>query len=311
MTVIVNVWRGKLPQSTAYNAIFGLNVGHASMLVFDDENPEDEIYISHRPQVIENSSNSRSKLNNIDTSKHYLGDSFTQKAEWISFNKDCDKRYRKPDSQIKILGLNEARIREFYKWYLNNDLPEDESQYHILKNNCSTVVAYFLRKGLECSVEKGCTFCSAERNQPDYKRQQFLISILRNLGLGGLIKFLEKNSKIIALLGFFIVSVAVAFLFVRYALSNSLLSRTLLNLSQPLMNFISGNRTAVRLLTVLAVPLAYLISLPLNLFIKFFKEINIESHLINSNNKFWSPRTIEHFAKQVEKSINKKCQLKL
>ncbi|NES71217.1 MAG: hypothetical protein F6K24_41420, partial [Okeania sp. SIO2D1] len=106
-------------------------------------------------------------------------------------------------------------------------------------------------------------------------------------------------------------SVAVAFLFVRYAISNSLLSRTLLNLSKPLMNFISGNRTAVRLLTVLAVPLAYLISLPLNLFIKFLKEINIESRIISSNNKFWSPRTIEHFAKQVEKSINKKCQIKL
>ncbi|GGA11121.1 hypothetical protein [Okeania sp. KiyG1] len=182
MTVIINIWRGKLPQFTGYNAIFGFNVGHASMLVFDDENPEDEIYISHRPQTVENHSNSRSKLNNKDTSKQYtLGNNFTTKAEWISFNEDCDKRGRKPDSKIKILGLNEARIREFYRWYINNDLPEYESQYHTRKNNCSAVVAYFIRKGLGCTQES-CNFCSTEMNQPDYKKQEFLASFLKYLG---------------------------------------------------------------------------------------------------------------------------------
>jgi len=49
MTVIVNIWRGKIPH-TGWNAISLQNVGHTSMLVFDEENPEDEIYISHRPQ---------------------------------------------------------------------------------------------------------------------------------------------------------------------------------------------------------------------------------------------------------------------
>ncbi|NEQ36118.1 MAG: hypothetical protein F6K40_07400 [Okeania sp. SIO3I5] len=120
MTVIVNIWLGELPQFTVWNAIYGLNVGHGSMLVINDENPEDTIYISHRPHTTD-SEKSRANFNNKDTSKRYaLGDSFTPKAEWISFNEDCEKRGRKSDSKIKILGLNEDRIREFYKQYLNN-----------------------------------------------------------------------------------------------------------------------------------------------------------------------------------------------
>jgi len=139
MTVIVNIWRGKLPQFTVWNAIYGLNVGHASMLVIDDENPEDTIYISHRPQIIENSSNSGSKSNNKDTSKKYaLGDIFTQKAKPISFYEDCERRgkeagqVRQPDHKIKILALNEDRIRVFYKMYSDDKLPEEVCQYHCL-----------------------------------------------------------------------------------------------------------------------------------------------------------------------------------
>ncbi|GGA11107.1 hypothetical protein [Okeania sp. KiyG1] len=168
MTVIVNIWLGELPQFTVWNAIYGLNVGHGSMLVINDENPKDKIYISHRPQITY-SGNSKAKFNNKDTSKQYaLGDSFTPKAEWISFDEDCDKRGRKPDSQIKILGLHEYRIREFYKWYFNNDLPEYESQYHVRKNNCCAVVAYFIRKGLKCPEQECCNFCSAEENTPEF-----------------------------------------------------------------------------------------------------------------------------------------------
>ena len=46
MTIVVNFWKGTLGY-TAYNAIYGLDVGHASMQVINDENPTDEIYISH------------------------------------------------------------------------------------------------------------------------------------------------------------------------------------------------------------------------------------------------------------------------
>ncbi|GGA11114.1 hypothetical protein [Okeania sp. KiyG1] len=67
MTVVINIWKGELPQRTGYNAIFGLNVGHASMLIINDKNPKDKIYISHRPQTI-NPQNNFGK----DTDKKYF-----------------------------------------------------------------------------------------------------------------------------------------------------------------------------------------------------------------------------------------------
>ena len=92
MTVIINIWRGKLPQFTVWNAIYGKDVGHASMLVINDENPEDTIYISHRPQTTD-SEKYKAKFTNKDTSKKYaLGDSFTPKSEWISFIQKDIKR---------------------------------------------------------------------------------------------------------------------------------------------------------------------------------------------------------------------------
>ena len=38
MTVIVNIWLGEIPQFTVWNGIRGKDVGHASILVLDDEN---------------------------------------------------------------------------------------------------------------------------------------------------------------------------------------------------------------------------------------------------------------------------------
>ena len=40
MTVKINIWRGELPKWTVYNAIYGKDVGHASISVIDDKNPE-------------------------------------------------------------------------------------------------------------------------------------------------------------------------------------------------------------------------------------------------------------------------------
>ncbi|NEQ36119.1 MAG: hypothetical protein F6K40_07405 [Okeania sp. SIO3I5] len=177
MTVIVNIWLGELPQFTVWNAIYGLNVGHGSMLVINDENPEDTVYISHRPQTTD-SENSKAKFHNKDTSKQYaLGDSFTPKAEWISFNEDCERRGRKPGNQIYILGLNESRIRKVYQKYLNNYLPKPASQYHLIKNNCCAVVVLFIRIGLSCLSYTFCDFCSAETNQPNSKHSSNIFDI--------------------------------------------------------------------------------------------------------------------------------------
>ncbi|NEQ38433.1 MAG: hypothetical protein F6K40_20045 [Okeania sp. SIO3I5] len=263
MTVIANIWRGELPQFTVWNAIYGKDVGHASMLVINDENPEDTIYISHRPQTTD-SGNSQGKFNNKDTSKQYaLEDSFTPKAEWISFDEDCKNRKRKPDSQINISGLNESKIREFYQRYFNNDLPEFESQYHVRKNNCSAVIAYFIREGLGCS-KKPCYFCLAETNQPDYKRQILFLILVCVLGI-----------------------------FDRYIIP--LIIPRIFDLTSAII--------------ILIVRISIIIIL---FIVSVFMYFNIEIWILNFDfkNKFWSPRTLEYFAKQVKKDVNKKCQRK-
>ena len=185
MTVIVNIWRGKLPQFSVWNAIYRQNVGHASMSVINDLNKEDTIYISHRPQAAYRS-NYQEKSNKDSSKKYALGNIFTPKAEQISFDEDCKRRgkkpgqVRKPDNQITISGLNEYRIREIYQKYLSNELPESESQYHVRKNNCSTVVAYFIRQGLECpeKVSKSCMLCMLPTNQPNWRIRTGIMSCL-------------------------------------------------------------------------------------------------------------------------------------
>ena len=277
MTVIVNIWRGKLPQFTVWNAIYGLNVGHASMLVIDDENPEDTIYISHRPQIIENSSNSGSKSNNKDTSKKYaLGDIFTQKAKPISFYEDCERRgkeagqVRQPDHKIKILALNEDRIRVFYKMYSDDKLPEEVCQYHILKNNCSTVVAYFLRKGLGCP-EQTCDFCAVKTNQPKIK-----IKLFNPLNFFLNLKFL--NLKKWQILVMFIVS-------------KSLLSQFWFLV------------TIIILLYNILVAIIYLINWVIKILANPFVSIfNFQKYLIVifNSHRFWSPLTLEIFARKIK-----------
>ncbi len=164
MTAIINFWKDALGY-TAYSAIFGLDVGHVSMQVINDKNPKDEIYISHCPQV-KNSTIFLPKSNKYASLQSLIGNSFIQRAKPTSFEKDCDRRGGKPNSKIVISGLDESRIKEFYQKYLKNDLSEKKSQYHFLKNNCCTVLVYFICKGLECS-QKNCKFCSPEEYQTD------------------------------------------------------------------------------------------------------------------------------------------------
>ncbi|MGD1806949.1 hypothetical protein ACP6PL_16140 [Dapis sp. BLCC M126] len=164
MTVIINFWKGTL-RDTAYNAIYGLDVGHVSMHVINDKNPKDEIYISHHPKI-KNSIAFLRNLNKYASLESIIFDTFIPRAKSISFKKDCDRRDGKPHKKIVIHGLNESRIRKFYQKYLKNDLSEKNTKYHFLKNNCCTVVAYFICKGLECS-EKNSKLCSPSSYQND------------------------------------------------------------------------------------------------------------------------------------------------
>ncbi|NEQ38439.1 MAG: hypothetical protein F6K40_20075 [Okeania sp. SIO3I5] len=164
MAVIINFWKGTFGY-TAYNVIYGLNVGHVSMHIINDKNPTDEIYISHHPKI-ENSIAFLPNPNKYASLQSIIVDSFIPREKPISFKKDCARRNRKPDDRIVIYGLNESRIREFYQKYLQNDLSEEKTQYHCLKNNCCTVVAYLICKGLDY-FQKNSKFCSPSTYQTD------------------------------------------------------------------------------------------------------------------------------------------------
>ncbi len=164
MTVIINFWKGTLGY-TAYNAIYGLDVGHVSMHIINDKNPKDEIYISHHPKI-KNSIASLPNPRKYASVQSIITDSFIPREKQVSFEKDCDDRDSKPNKKIVIHGLNESRIRKFYQKYLNNDLSEEKTKYHFLKNNCCTVVAYFICKGLDSS-QKNSKFCSPSTYQTD------------------------------------------------------------------------------------------------------------------------------------------------
>ncbi len=164
MTVIINFWKGTLGY-TAYNAIYGLDVGHVSMQIINDRNPKDKIYISHHPKV-KNSMNFLPNPNIYVCLQSIVVDSFIPRAKPISFKKDCDRRDSKPNKQIAIDGLNESQIRKFYQKYLNNDLSQEKTKYHFIKNNCCTVVAYFICKALNSS-EKNSKLCSPSTYQTD------------------------------------------------------------------------------------------------------------------------------------------------
>ncbi|NER02239.1 MAG: hypothetical protein F6K17_06155 [Okeania sp. SIO3C4] len=164
MTVIINFWKGTLGY-TAYNAIYGLDVGHVSMEVINDKNPKDKIYISHRPKI-QNSIAFLPNSHKYASLESIMVDSFIPREKSTSFKKDCDRRDSKPNNKIVICGLNESRIREFYQKYLQNDLSEEKTKYHFLKNNCCTVVAYFICKGLD-SHQKNSKLSSPSTYQTD------------------------------------------------------------------------------------------------------------------------------------------------
>lgn len=229
MTVVINIWKGELPQRTGYNAIFGLNVGHASMLIINDKNPKDKIYISHRPQTI----NPQNNFGKDTDKKYFFRKNFTPKAETISFDEDCDRRKRQPDNQIIISGLNESKIKYFHERYISNNLTESESQYHSRKNNCCSVVVYFIRKGLKCPDNKICKFCFAERNQPDWKIQGFCAFLQLSCIVFWLLIYIYSYSLVLKTILFLIILV-IAFLTYPFSVFN--LEACLLNFSYKKIN---------------------------------------------------------------------------
>lgn len=175
MTVKVYIWKGTNPDLSVYN-VRG-DVGHASIQILDETKSNDIIYISHRPKEEEKSSDipdtstSPSKRNNKDLFKYarkppaerekYKQDK--QDKQDFTFETERDEiRKREPDVVIEIKGLDESRMREFWKEYSNDKL--DISYYHIKKSNCSKIVASFLRVGLRCPQDSYCSLCVPVEN---------------------------------------------------------------------------------------------------------------------------------------------------
>lgn len=164
MSIIVHIWKGKLPERPLVNALYGLDVGHASMTI---KTKNKQVYISHRPNALEDYiQENREHQNNVhdtDDSKKYLLSEYVPKGKYISFNEECTKRKRNPTVEIYIPDsyLNEDKMFEYYERYIHDDLAQDFCMYHVLKNNCCSTVANFIRQGLGCKYyKKRCSFCS-------------------------------------------------------------------------------------------------------------------------------------------------------
>ncbi|NEO94194.1 MAG: hypothetical protein F6K56_29955, partial [Moorea sp. SIO3G5] len=184
MSIIVHIWTGEMPKMAMLNAIYGGNVGHASITIVDLQNERKPIYISHRPKVPR--IDPRIDIINVsevekDESKKYVLKGYAPKAEPISFKKDCDLRKRKPDIEMYMSSsyLNISRMILYSEKYLQNELPEPECLYHIGKNNCCSVVVNIIRQGLNCpSIKKTCGICKKGSNQIGTSNMFWLLRIV-------------------------------------------------------------------------------------------------------------------------------------
>ncbi len=184
MSIIVHIWTGKMPKMAVLNAIYGGNVGHASITIVDLQNESKPIYISHRPKYligdpITDIANA-SKVGK-DDSKKYVLKGYAPKAEPISFKKDCDLRKRKPDIEMHMSSsyLNISSMILYYQKYLKNELPESECFYHIGKNNCCSVVVNIIRQGFNCpNMTKICGICDREKYQKGGKAMLWLFRFI-------------------------------------------------------------------------------------------------------------------------------------
>lgn len=176
MTVKVYIWNGQFTNHQRIrDAIWNHNadVGHAAMIIIDDNYSEDTIYISHRPGD-----------DSSDTIKNYKQGISINKLKEIDFKIDCQLAKCQPDITIEIPGLNESRMRELYKLYMNDD-NLNIANYHIQWSNCCTVVTSFIKEGLICPYQSYCSFCSPVDNIPsERKTKHFLARLLPVAGAG-------------------------------------------------------------------------------------------------------------------------------
>ncbi|NEP36719.1 MAG: hypothetical protein F6K38_36530 [Moorea sp. SIO3B2] len=185
-----------MPKMAIFNAIYGGNVGHASITIVDLQNEEKPIYISHRPRI------NITHISEVerDDSILYVLKGYAPKAEPISFKQDCELRKRKPDIEMHIPGwyLNISRMILYSEKYLQNELPKSECLYHIAKNNCCAVVVNFIRQGLNCpNIKKTCGICDRGKNQKGTTTMNWLLRIIMIvsyvMGLSVTLRIIVRN----------------------------------------------------------------------------------------------------------------------
>jgi len=173
MNVLIHIWKGEMPRMAVFNAIYATGVGHASISIIKNE--KDFVYISHRPKSL------TTGITDRDDSKKYVLKDYAPKASPISFKEDCEIRKREPDIVIKISGeyLNISRMLLYYEKYLKNHLPKSECYYHVIHNNCCSVVYNFIRQGLNCkNLEKKCYKCEKTKVQNGHQRDLYATGLI-------------------------------------------------------------------------------------------------------------------------------------
>ncbi|MBH8565563.1 hypothetical protein I8748_25890 [Nostoc sp. CENA67] len=192
MTVKVYIWNGKFTNHQRIrDAIWNpkADVGHAAMIIIDDNHLQDTIYISHRPGD-----------DSLDTINNYKRGIPINKLKKIDFQEDCNLAKSQPNITLEISGLNEYRMRQLYNLYKltiddfkTKELYEEHqiknkliiADYHIQWSNCCTVVAYFIKEGLKCPYQSYCSFCSPLENiSSERKIQHSLARLLPVAGAG-------------------------------------------------------------------------------------------------------------------------------
>jgi hypothetical protein len=277
MSVEVYIWYGDLRDSTVLNGLLRQNVGHASMMIIEDTNPSKRIYISHRPK----SPHEYQVLTRKDNSKKYYKEDFCDKASPISLEDECENKGREYDEKIELFGLDEIKIKKSYEDYLNGGLPENRNQYHILENNCCSMIVYFLRKGLKCSNNL-CSKCDPSNCLPDKEE----------------IKPREHRKVLLSICEAFIV-----LLFL-----NSF-SSTLPSHSASLIVAIYVIRAGVEPWIRLSFNLEHWVISDSS---KFWSpsirsKLNMEPYGGNHSSNFWSPKTLKYFTRRLKKREDVQC----
>jgi hypothetical protein len=282
MSIEIYIWRGEMPNQTVWNGILRKKtVGHASMKIISEVNSSCT-YISHRPK------NSSSIQSERDDSKIYLFEDYYEAASIISFEEECNNRGL-PHESIRILGLDEDRIEEYYQKYLIGEL-DDRGKYHVIKNNCCSVVVFFLRVGLICP-KSSCNKCNPSENIPD-----------KHLG-----ETKNRMPAVFVALKDTLVGAVLLKLYFVYTHNQEaityLLSRTGMTLLASLFILRSAARPTYKLLfnveynTAIRSPLFGVFNLLM------FKG-NLDS---NPSNEFWSPISLGFFANRLKNRKEIKC----